>query len=190
MDAISPSRFRQAGNVVGLAPRFVAVSPHWWVRHALAGFVREIWPHARVDLRAEPEAPSAYHNALLITDTPDWAKLAENSLCLPSHWQSQPAALRQAIEKAVRDAEKPDAPEPGSRRRNTGATGLTRRQQDVLACIAEGLGNAEVARRLSMSENTVRIHVSAILRTLNVVNRTQAALWARQQLSFPASIQN
>lgn len=56
---------------------------------------------------------------------------------------------------------------------------LTRRQRDVLDLIASGYSNAQIAHELGMSENTVRIHVSAILKTLAVPNRTSAALWAR-----------
>ena len=55
---------------------------------------------------------------------------------------------------------------------------LTPRQRQVLACIAEGMGNAEIASQLALSENTVRGHVSAVLRALNVPNRTRAALMA------------
>lgn len=58
--------------------------------------------------------------------------------------------------------------------------GLTQRQAEVLASLAEGLTNKEIARRLHVSEWTVRHHVSAILERLEVSNRGRAALFARR----------
>ncbi len=55
---------------------------------------------------------------------------------------------------------------------------LTRRQRDVLALISEGRSNKLIADALGMSESTVKAHVKQIIRRLNVVNRTQAALLA------------
>jgi DNA-binding CsgD family transcriptional regulator len=52
---------------------------------------------------------------------------------------------------------------------------LTAREAEILALIAEGLGNAEIAARLFLSERTVHGHVSAILRKLGVKTRLQAA---------------
>lgn len=55
---------------------------------------------------------------------------------------------------------------------------LTRRQRDVLILLARGLANKEIAQELGMSPSTVRVHVTAILRALDVENRTQAATHA------------
>lgn len=52
---------------------------------------------------------------------------------------------------------------------------LTRRQIDVLCLLAQGLPNKTIAARLELSEKTVKAHITAIFRVLNVVNRTQAA---------------
>jgi len=57
---------------------------------------------------------------------------------------------------------------------------LTVRQREVLTLIGAGRSNKEIARQLDLSENTVKIHVAAILRSLGVSNRTQAAVLARQ----------
>ena len=58
------------------------------------------------------------------------------------------------------------------------AESLTGRQREVFALLADGLSNAEIARRMGLSVHTVRLHISAILKTLGVSNRTQAALLA------------
>lgn len=55
---------------------------------------------------------------------------------------------------------------------------LTERETDVLRLLARGLTNYEIARQLSLSEGTVRNHVSAIFAKLEVADRTQAAVLA------------
>jgi DNA-binding NarL/FixJ family response regulator len=57
---------------------------------------------------------------------------------------------------------------------------LTDRERDVLALIAEGRANKVIARRLGISEKTVKNHVTRILQALGVTDRTQAALWAQR----------
>lgn len=60
---------------------------------------------------------------------------------------------------------------------------LTRRQQEVLTLIGDGLSNKEIARRLAIAEATAKIHASALMRSLRVRNRTEAAIQAREMLS-------
>jgi len=73
------------------------------------------------------------------------------------------------------------APEPGW------ASRLTPRERDVLALLARGLSNADIARRLRLSEGTVRNHMTAIFEKLEVADRTQAAIVAlRHGLVDPA----
>ena len=56
---------------------------------------------------------------------------------------------------------------------------LTEREREVLELVAAGLGNHEIARRLVLSEKTVRNHVSAILVKLQVPDRASAVAKAR-----------
>jgi len=55
---------------------------------------------------------------------------------------------------------------------------LTQRQRDVLSCLREGKSNKQIAYELGLSEGTVKIHVTAIFKSLNVKNRTQAVISA------------
>jgi DNA-binding CsgD family transcriptional regulator len=64
---------------------------------------------------------------------------------------------------------------------SSGTDGLTPREQEVLALVAEGLSNAEVAERLYISPRTAAVHVSNILAKLGASSRTEAAAWAVRQ---------
>ena len=55
---------------------------------------------------------------------------------------------------------------------------LTQRETDILALLAEGKSNRDISRALFLSEKTVKAHLAAIFRKLNVTNRTQAAMAA------------
>jgi two-component system NarL family response regulator len=57
---------------------------------------------------------------------------------------------------------------------------LTQREHDILALLAEGRSNREIAGALFLSEKTVKAHLAAIFRKLGVTNRTQAAMMAVQ----------
>ena len=71
------------------------------------------------------------------------------------------------------------APRRGPRRRPSPADlGLTERQVDVLALMMQGKSNKAICRRLELAEPTVKNHVTAILKTLGVSNRTEAVLAA------------
>jgi DNA-binding NarL/FixJ family response regulator len=58
--------------------------------------------------------------------------------------------------------------------------GLSQRECEVLGLLAEGLPNKLIARRLEISEKTVKSHLTRIFRELGVTDRTQAALWAER----------
>jgi DNA-binding NarL/FixJ family response regulator len=58
--------------------------------------------------------------------------------------------------------------------------GLSQREREVLGLLVEGLPNKLIARRLQISEKTVKSHLTRIFRELGVTDRTQAALWAER----------
>jgi two-component system nitrate/nitrite response regulator NarL len=81
-----------------------------------------------------------------------------------------PLMLNDATSEPTRAAAAENSPAPGR---------LTERQAEVLRRIALGQSNKEIAAALDLSEKTVKVHVSGVFRTLNVVNRAQAAHAAR-----------
>jgi DNA-binding NarL/FixJ family response regulator len=79
----------------------------------------------------------------------------------------------------------PFRPRAGTRSRELG---LTPRQGDVLKLLVQGKPNKLICRDLSLSEGTIKVHVSAILRALNVRNRTQVVIeLARRGVRFEAA---
>lgn len=69
---------------------------------------------------------------------------------------------------------------PGSVENARSPSALTDRQIEVLRLMAEGRTNLAIALELGLSEKTVKAHVTAIFKALNVLNRTQAATFARE----------
>jgi len=61
---------------------------------------------------------------------------------------------------------------------------LSNKQFELLACLAEGISNKEIAKQLNLSEGTVKQYVSQLLTILDVDNRTQAGNKARKILCF------
>ena len=55
---------------------------------------------------------------------------------------------------------------------------LSARQQAILGCLIQGDSNKTIARKMAITEGTVKVHVKTILRKIRVHNRTQAAIWA------------
>jgi DNA-binding NarL/FixJ family response regulator len=99
-----------------------------------------------------------------------------------------PDALVRAI-RSVHDGHTLLAPDAAGSLLRSGAApsvqgigALTAREREVLAQIADGRSNREIARLLRVSEKTVKTHVSSVLAKLGVADRTQAALLAVRQL--------
>ena len=72
----------------------------------------------------------------------------------------------------------PSSAEPSSE--NRPHSSLTPRQIEVLDLLSKGLPNKTIAKKLNMAEGTVKLHVAAILRTLDAKNRTEAVVKATQ----------
>jgi DNA-binding NarL/FixJ family response regulator len=69
-----------------------------------------------------------------------------------------------------------------ARRAQRPARDLSAREEEVLRLVATGLANKQIARRLGISERTVKAHLTSVFQQLGVTDRTQAALWAREHL--------
>jgi two-component system, NarL family, response regulator LiaR len=81
-----------------------------------------------------------------------------------------PIIARKVLRELARGSDHPPTPDP-----------LTSREVEVLRLVARGLSNQQIADALSLSEATVRTHVSTILGKLHLASRTQAALYALRE---------
>jgi len=71
-------------------------------------------------------------------------------------------------------------PEPERAVEDDEGAALTRREREILALVAEGHSNRELAKMLWVTEQTVKFHLSNIYRKLDVSNRTEASRWAHK----------
>lgn len=113
-----------------------------------------------------------YEAALALADADQEVALRQGHEELVALGARPAAAIvaRRLRERGARGV--PRGPRPGTREN---PAGLTRREVEVLALLAEGLRNAQIAQRLVVSQKTVDHHVSAVLRKLNVASRGEAA---------------
>lgn len=81
-------------------------------------------------------------------------------------------SLTQVLKKALSE---PDT------KVNQADAGLTDRENEILDCLAEGMNNKNIARKLGISDTTVKVHIKNILRKLNLTSRLEAAVWKHQQ---------
>lgn len=81
-----------------------------------------------------------------------------------------PTVARKVLQEISQPSEKPLIPDP-----------LTKREIEVLQVLAKGKSNREIGEILSISETTVRTHVSNILAKLHLASRTEAALYALKE---------
>jgi DNA-binding NarL/FixJ family response regulator len=97
---------------------------------------------------------------------------------------AEPEELVRGLEAAAR-GESPLAPKAAqalvsARAEQQAEPELTPREREVLALLADGLPNKLIARRLDISEKTVKAHLTSIFQRIGVTDRTQAALWAQR----------
>ena len=81
-----------------------------------------------------------------------------------------PSVARKVLQEVFQPGEKPLSPDP-----------LTKREVEVLQVLAKGKSNREIGEILSITEATVRTHVSNILAKLHLASRTEAALYALKE---------
>ncbi|MDQ4059410.1 MAG: response regulator transcription factor [Actinomycetota bacterium] len=97
---------------------------------------------------------------------------------------SEPDELVRGIQAAVRGESPLDSKAAreliSAREERRPLDDLTARERDVLALLALGLANKQIARRLGISEKTVKTHVTRIFSRIGVHDRVQAALWAER----------
>lgn len=103
---------------------------------------------------------------------------------------AEPDELRRGMLAAAR-GESPLAPKAAAevlaaRAADTDA-GLSEREREVLVLVASGLANKQIARKLGITEKTVKGHLTRIFQAIGVADRTQAALWAERNGLLPSS---
>ena len=102
---------------------------------------------------------------------------------------AEPEAIHEALRAAAR-GEAPLAPKAAAEllasraERTTGAVELTARERDVLQLVIAGDANKQIARKLGISEKTVKGHLTNLFQRIGVQDRTQAALWAERNGIF------
>lgn len=151
--------------------------------------VTDIEPEASDALRTPFELGHAPPALVLLIDAPDsdWildALLADAVAILPRN--AMPADIVVSIEAVAAGlcVLSPDiltrllAGRKPSRQTTSGESfeALTLREIEVLAMLADGLGNKEIARQLDISDNTVKFHLSSIFGKLGATNRTEAVM--------------
>jgi NarL family two-component system response regulator LiaR len=81
-----------------------------------------------------------------------------------------PTIARKVLQEITHSSDRPPTPDP-----------LTEREAEVLRLVAQGLSNQDIARKLNISDPTVRTHVSNIMSKLHLATRIQAALYALRE---------
>jgi DNA-binding NarL/FixJ family response regulator len=89
------------------------------------------------------------------------------------------AAIRQSFQHSIFMAGAQVAPVLAKAELVGDTRGLTRRELEILRLVAEGHSNAQLAKMLWVTEQTVKFHLSNIYRKLDVANRTEASRWAQ-----------
>jgi DNA-binding NarL/FixJ family response regulator len=89
------------------------------------------------------------------------------------------AAVKQAFSHSVYFPGSTRPTGRSKRRDSSQLEGLTRRELEILRLVSDGHSNAELAKMLWVTEQTIKFHLSNIYRKLNVANRTEASRWAQ-----------
>ncbi|MFL5759722.1 MAG: response regulator [Thermomicrobiales bacterium] len=135
------------------------------------------WPDAKIlvltsfatDDKVFPAVKAGARGYLLKDSGPEELVQAIRQVHRGEAWLD-PSIARKVLQELARGSDRPPTRDP-----------LTPREVDVLRLVARGLGNQQIADELSLSEATVRTHVSTILGKLQLASRTQAALYALRE---------
>lgn len=135
------------------------------------------------------EARSRVHHlravAISTLDDPHWVSAAFEAgakayVLKTAEPDDLAGAVRQAFTRSVYVAPEPlTGFQPATVTHLDAQHGLTRREIEILRLVAEGHSNAELARMLWVTEQTVKFHLGNIYRKLQVANRTEASRWAQ-----------
>ena len=133
----------------------------------------------RLGIRSEMDVPldvAGQRRGILQADSGQADFFTERDLCFftaVAGWIGMVTQRSELFERVAVEAER-----RGERRTAEEIGRITRREREIAALIAEGLSNAELAHRLTLTEGTVSNHVANILRKLGLKSRTQIAVWA------------
>ena len=138
------------------------------------GKIRDVLPEAKIliltvhadDVHVFQGIKAGATGYLLKDCTPEDLSRAIQTVYAGDTIMSPEIARKMLLAFEEADPEQPEAPS------------LTRRELDIVTAFARGRGNKQIARDLSISEKTVRNHVSNIYKKLHVYDRTQAVLYA------------
>ena len=142
-----------------------------------------------VDATAQIVASSSAARVVVLTSFGDESRILDALNAGASGYllkHTDPDALIEAI-RAAYAGDAPLDPRAGrvlmeQGRRRQPAADLTKRELEVLRLVGQGLANKQIARRLGITERTVKAHLTSVFQRLGVTDRVQAALWVQQNL--------
>lgn len=141
---------------------------------AATKIIRERWPQVQVVALTSFKEEELVQGALqagAIAYLLKNVSADELAGAIRSAYLGKPTLAPEAAQALIHAALRPAKPEYG----------LTRREEEVLSLMTDGLSNVDIAERLVVSRSTVKFHVSSILSKLGVTSRTEAVSMALQQ---------
>ncbi len=137
--------------------------------------VRKIWPDARLVMIGSTQHTAIIREAFEIGID---GYLPRDMSCDPMLRMLELVLLGEKVLRAdlVRGMSPPNGAQARRGYEET-MNSLSGRETEILHCLVEGDSNKSIARKLGIAEATVKVHIKAILRKLQVLNRTQAAVW-------------
>jgi len=177
---IAPSLDLAVARMAGeRAPELVLMDPHWQDSAGPPAALRRL------------RAVAAESSLVVLSNSLEPADLrASLAVQAAGHLSKRmdPTALCRALRlirlgQAVYPPGLARLPDPGTDRGETAtpdapAGELSSREIQILGCLLAGLSNKAIARRLAITESTVKMHFKNVLRKIQAANRTQAAVWA------------